>query len=258
MAVQFRGPMSNTVRTPITVDDMPPGWTVEHVEHRGYDSPDRELQATHPKYGRVCAGDREYADLRDRARLKHPQIQTIFLDVDEVLVDWAGAAMRLLGYVPEDVHTRWNALDPRPWDLFAVLGHTPNQAWREIDKAGADFWANLREFPWSRALHDVCSAFAPTVLLTSPSLHPSSHAGKVAWMQRVHGRDFRDYLIGSVKHRCAHPGALLIDDSPRNCESFREHGGHAILFPGVGNDLHHIPAAERVAHVAEKLRSYRQ
>jgi 5'(3')-deoxyribonucleotidase len=185
------------------------------------------------------------------------KITTLYLDVDEVLVDWVGAVLRLLGHEPQDVHARWSSLDPRPWDLFDVIDTSANKAWRAIDAAGPSFWAELEPFEWTEQLLETCRDFAPTVLLTSPSLHPSSHAGKAEWMQRYFGRDFRDYLLGSCKHRCAHPGALLIDDSPKNCAAFREHGGRAILFPGVGNNLHAMPPNERVAHVAAQLMEYR-
>lgn len=184
--------------------------------------------------------------------------KTIFLDVDEVLVDWVGGVLSLYGWDHEYLHRLWAKHDPRPWDLFSVLPVSSYLAWNRIDEAGAEFWANLQPLPWMRELYETCSAFAPTVLLTSPSEHSSSHAGKVQWMQREFGSNFRDYLIGSVKHRCAHPGALLIDDSPRNCESFVEHGGHAILFPGVGNDLHAVPGHERVAHVRNALETFRR
>lgn len=187
-----------------------------------------------------------------------PAITSLLLDVDEVLVGWVDGVLRLLGYDEAEVLAQWAMLNPRPWDLFAVIDHTPAQGWAAIDEAGAEFWAGLDWLPWGQDLLRVCRGFAPTTLLSSPSLHPSSHAGKVMWMQRQFGRRFRDYLLGAPKHRCAHPGALLIDDSPKNCEAFRAHGGRAILFPGVGNDLHHIAPSERVAYVREQLEGYRR
>ena len=189
-----------------------------------------------------------------------PLVTSIFLDVDEVLADWIGPALRLLGYVPSEVYARWDTLTPRPWDVFDVVPRPPScdGVTDLIDAAGASFWADLPTYPWALELYNTCQLFGPTTLLTSPSKHASSHAGKFDWMQRVFGRGFRNYFMGSVKYRVAHPGALLIDDSPKNCESFRAHGGHAILFPGVGNDLHHIPGDERVAYVREQLKGYRR
>lgn len=187
-----------------------------------------------------------------------PTITAISLDVDEVLADWVTPTLGLLGYDSAEVFRRWDAMHPRPWDLFEVIGRNPHEAWARIDDAGADFWANLRLFTWAADLLDVCHGFAPTILVTSPSLHESSHSGKRLWMQRHFGHYFRDYLIGPPKAHCAHPGALLIDDSPKNCEAFRKRGVHAILFPGVGNDLHHIAPDQRVPYVVEQLKGYRK
>lgn len=187
----------------------------------------------------------------------------IYVDIDEVLADWTGTTMRLLGFDPEHVHAQWSKMSPRPWDIVEVLATfsgdvipalTHNRMWRFIDEAGEQFWADVKPLPWMHELLDRCSSYAYVTLLSSPSLHPSSHSGKAMWIQKHFGRNYRDYLLGSVKHRVAHPGALLIDDSPKNCELFREFGGQAILFPGVGNDLHAMPGHERVDHVMTQLR----
>jgi 5'(3')-deoxyribonucleotidase len=185
------------------------------------------------------------------------QIRTIFLDVDEVLANWIGSLLRLLKRDETEVLAHWGTLSPRPWDVVEVLGVSGNTVWRAVDEAGAQFWHDVEPFAYCHELFDLCRSTAPTYLLTSPSKHPSSLAGKLAWMQRVFGRDFRDYLVGPAKHACARPDALLIDDSLANCSKFAAHGGHAILFPGVGNDLHHVAPHDRVAHVADQLKDYR-
>jgi 5'(3')-deoxyribonucleotidase len=181
----------------------------------------------------------------------------IYLDVDEVLVDWVSPVLRLLGHDPDEVLARWSGLSPRPWDLFDVIDTSSSRAWWAIDNAGASFWASLEKYPWADELIALCQHHAPTVLLTSPSKHPSSHAGKAEWIAKHFGRDFREYLLGSCKHRVAHPRAVLIDDSPKNCDAFYRHGGRSILFPGVGNNLHATPGHERVAYVADQLRRLR-
>jgi 5'(3')-deoxyribonucleotidase len=183
----------------------------------------------------------------------------IYVDIDETLANWLGALFRLLDIDAAEVLTEWDSLgEQRPWDVAEVIGLvypslSGNEIWRRIDAAGASFWEHAHPYPWMHELLAVCETYAPVVLLTSPSKHPSSHAGKAQWIAKHFGRDFREYLIGSVKHRCAHPRAVLIDDSPKNCAKFREHEGRAILFPGVGNDLHHIPGHERVQYVADQL-----
>jgi 5'(3')-deoxyribonucleotidase len=168
--------------------------------------------------------------------MKRPD--TIFLDVDEVLVQWVDGLLRLLGRDPAEVFARWDALDPRPWDVCDVLGVSGNAMWRAVDAAGASFWSELESFDWCDELYALCSSIAPTYLLTSPSKHPSSLAGKLTWIHRQFGRDFKDYLIGPAKVACARPGALLIDDRPDTCRKFIERGGDAFVFAGVGNRWH--------------------
>lgn len=245
---------------------MPPGWHVEYIEHRVYDSPDREILAIHHRYGRVRIGvgsrirDEDYHQLCLEAWTRHPQIRTIFLDVDDVIVDWVGGAIKLLGYDLEKIKLKWKSLEPRPWDFFDVIDHTKEDGWAEINNAGPEFWSGLDLLPWANDLIDTCRSFATTIFLTSPSEHHSSHSGKAQWMQAMFGRQFRDYLLGSVKCECSHPGALLIDDSPRNCRSFAdpERGGHAILFPALANNLYHIESEDRLSYVKEQLKNYRK
>lgn len=185
-------------------------------------------------------------------------VSAIFLDLDEVLADWLTPTLRLLGRDPEQAVVEWAELSPRPWDVFEALGMSANKAWSAIDNAGAEHWANLPLHPWSLQLYSHCSAIAPTYLLTSPSLSPSCAAGKVEWIQRHFGKGFRDFLIGPAKVACARPGAVLIDDSPINCRKFIGAGGGAILFPGLGNDLHtqrKAPLIHVHAALAEHTRS---
>lgn len=99
---------------------------------------------------------------------------TICLDVDEVLARWVDGMLALLGHDPEHVHSRWDTLTPRPWDVVEVLGVSQRDVWGAIDSRGAAFWANLQPFPWLDDLYSLCCAIAPTYLLTSPSAHPSS------------------------------------------------------------------------------------
>jgi hypothetical protein len=119
-----------------------------------------------------------------------------------------------------------------------VLGISGNEMWRPINAAGADFWANLKPLPWCTELMTACTSIAPTTILTSPSKDPRAAAGKTAWLQRVFGSSFRDYLIGPAKAACAHRGAVLIDDSDEGCKAFEAAGGRAVVFPQPWNSGH--------------------
>lgn len=154
-------------------------------------------------------------------------IKQICLDIDGVLADFVGGTAKLLGFDPAVVDT---------WDYYPLIGTTEDKFWRAIDAAGADFWYGLTPYPWLYILYKACKKIAPTILLTSPSNHVSSVAGKLSWMHCYFGEKFRAYLMGSAKEFCAGPGMLLIDDSDANCCKFREHGGEAILFPRPWNE----------------------
>ena len=184
----------------------------------------------------------------------HTPIHTIFLDVDEVLANWLGPTLALLGHTIEGTAAMWDRCNPRPWDVFQVLSMPSHRAWQIIAEAGAEHWANLPTYPWTRPLYDHCRAVAPTYLLTSPCVTGADHcaAGKVAWMQRHFGSNFRDYLITSQKHLLARPGAVLIDDNADHCRRFTEHGGASILFPGLGNE-HHALRHDPMPHVLARL-----
>ena len=163
----------------------------------------------------------------------------ICLDVDEVLADWSGAALRLFGLEREPFLARWFAEAPDQWDLFSTPAFPLDrrEAWARIEAAGADFWAQIEPTPWAGELYSRCRELAPTVLLTRPSRDPASAAGKLAWMQaQFGGAKFGDYLIGPPKHVLARPGVVLVDDHPSNCAAFREAGGAAVLFPALGNE----------------------
>lgn len=85
-------------------------------------------------------------------------------------------------------------------------------------------------------------------ILTSPTKDGDCHSGKYEWIM-AHFPEWmhRQYLIGPRKYFCAHPDALLIDDSDHNVEQFRRWGGQAILVPRPWNRLHDCDTATHVA-----------
>ena len=180
-------------------------------------------------------------------------ITTISLDVDGVLARWLAALFKLLDLNEAHVRAAWAAHDPkRPWDVFQVLDMSAREGWHAIDNAGAAFWADIEPHAWAQDLYSLCSQYAQTTLVTSPSYHPSSYAGKAEWINR-HFSKSASRLIGNCKPHCAHAGALLIDDSPTNCTQFVQAGGRALLFPGLGNDLHPF-ADDPMPYVRAQLR----
>lgn len=174
------------------------------------------------------------------------QLSHIFVDMDGVLADFVKAALAL--------HDRSEALETWPlgeFNMAKVLGISTRQFWDKIDSAGTGYWSDLERYSWCEELVSNVVEHAPMAILSSPSLSPDCAAGKLEWLQNFFGRGFRDFLIGPQKHLCARPDAVLIDDSDRNVDRFREHGGHAVLFPQPWNSNHAID--DRIGFVKEQL-----
>lgn len=179
-------------------------------------------------------------------------IEHIFLDLDGVLCDWVGGVCKLFGRDQEEIEATWTD----DGDICPQLGVSMDEMWRAIDETGEIFWSNLKPYPWTGELWRLCNAVAPTTILTSPSWHPSSLAGKLMWMNQHigDGRPFRRYLIGPQKAACAGPRKLLIDDRKKLCDGFREAGGDAILFPRPWN-ANRVWLTRPMAYVDDRLRA---
>lgn len=157
------------------------------------------------------------------------KIERIFLDVDGVLADFAGAAVRACGF-PD--------LVPSHWHFYEDMGLTAEGMWERIH-ADPLFWENLPEYEWYEELVDMCLSIAPVTIVTHPADHPDSWAGKYLWLkERAWAHD--DIVMTSQKHLLAGPGRLLIDDSDSNTDKWHDAGGVAWLFPRRWNQLRHI------------------
>lgn len=172
----------------------------------------------------------------------------IFIDMDDVLFDFVGEALRL--------HGRPEVLDnypPKEWRLSAVLGISDADFWGKIDDAGPGWWANLPLLPRAMELVELCRTYAPITIATSPSRHWHSAAGKIQALQKHFGPDFRDYMIGPQKHLLARRGCLLIDDADRNVLAFDEAGGATCLVPRPWNRGHFIKAGSDIPFVESRI-----
>ena len=176
--------------------------------------------------------------------------EQIFLDMDGVLTDFVRATLSLRGQ--SDLLLTWPKGER---DIHKVMGISKTEFWRIVDNQGADFWAGLPEFAWSKSLVALVREFAPMTILTSPSLSPSCFEGKVRWLYenfpKVDGKRFSDFLIGRPKELLAKPGRILIDDSEANINAFRAAGGEAILFPQPWNA--NFAIEDRVNYVRAQL-----
>lgn len=158
----------------------------------------------------------------------------ILLDMDGVLCNFFDAALTL--HRAADRQHHW---PPGQRDIAPVLGMSPGVFWTAIDTTPG-FWATLKPYPWKDRLLRVAREHGRVTIATAPSMGENCASEKVQWMREHVAPGFTDYMIGRSKWLMAGPQTVLIDDSDRNIDEFRAHGGHGILFPQIWNSLHHV------------------
>ena len=181
----------------------------------------------------------------------------ILLDMDDVLVDWIGPAMKLLGLEWPVAEERWGE---HLWDIPATTGISQDTFENTIKAAGADFWAEL---PWTTEGQDILAVVRDYAcdsdihLCSSPFYgDPGAACGKLCWIAReLPGFERRTHLT-QHKAMLAKSGAILIDDCQANVRDYSQGGGDAILIPRPWNDLHAV--GEVVNWLDSWLRYYRR
>lgn len=154
----------------------------------------------------------------------------IFLDLDDVLADFSGAACRIHGRPL-----------PTTWGLYTEWGMSREDFWAPINDLGDTFYReHVNPLPWLTDLVDACrEADDELAILTAPGDNWPGLNGKKEWI---------DFYVGDVevilchhKHLLAAPSRLLIDDKYENCLHFAMFGGSSILFPRPTNTEHGAP-----------------
>lgn len=152
----------------------------------------------------------------------------VILDLDGVLADFDAGVCALFGVDPP-IHEHAGAA------INEAIGVSRGQMWARIDRAGRRFWEDLSPTPFADELDQLAQTYGSLFVASSPSLSPSSAAGKVRWVQKRYGRNFRDYAVIPRKDLLAGPDRILLDDTDRHVTAFREAGGKAVLVPTRGN-----------------------
>ncbi len=166
-------------------------------------------------------------------------MKTIYIDLDGVICDLNMGIIT----VCDGLQIGTSTIDENPFlknrllqeNVFTVFKE--QNPWKKIQSVGYKFWENLEVFPWANDLISMCSNNADHIaFLTSPGnlkVDPvnsgiASH-GKTMFVEK----NFPDVplIITKSKHILANQDTLLIDDTIRNIEDFRNHGGYAFHFP---------------------------
>ena len=169
-------------------------------------------------------------------------INTIFLDMDGVFVNFLGGLHKALG-VPYDIDNypykkgKWNMLtDIKPFDDIPATFEKCN------DCCTTSFWQNLE---WMHDGHDILTTIeyrctsAQIYLLTTPMPNLESASGKMMWVNDnlpIYLK--RTIITQAPKHLLARPDTLLIDDKDENIDGFIEAGGRGLLVPRPWNHAH--------------------
>lgn len=167
----------------------------------------------------------------------------ILLDMDEVLVDFVAGACAVHGTTKEALH---KVQVPGHWDIrhpLAVTKHvlevSQEEFWQPINDNGERFWTELALLPWAYCVIDLLNKYTDDwYVVSSPSRSVFSHSGKVKYLKGLFGHDYDRFVLTPHEHLFANANTILIDDNGKNVGNFRRHGGKALLFASMGNDLH--------------------
>ncbi len=159
-------------------------------------------------------------------------IKTVFLDVDGVLADFHLGILELYGLTENEFR---QIVPPGKfyWDKHIdekMMENLSRNFWVNLHKTSdGDEIINLLEEKFGQ--ENIC-------LLSNHVNMPDYAYGKIVWINLHYPRYADQYLLGTSKHYCASPRALLVDDADHNINDFRNHGGKGILVPRYWNSLH--------------------
>lgn len=170
---------------------------------------------------------------------------TILIDMDGVLADFVGG-------VEEEFDVDLTGIDH--WGMWDEIGISPEEFWKTIQQNNR-FWADLKPYPWARSLINTVDEWAKgdTCIVTSPDRAVSTFAQKAYWVYNHFPHYNRKLFIGARKELMADDTTILIDDSQKNCDKFKDHGGSAITFPQLWNDLNQEPDMSCIKHVEASI-----
>lgn len=123
------------------------------------------------------------------------------------------------------------------WDMAKLWGMSEQEFWEPANFQ--DWWEHISPKKYGfELIRFLLSKSDRVYFCTTPSNHPGSAAGKVAWIQRYFPELARKYTITCNKPLLASYDTMLIDDRPKNCIEFCKAGGLAFLWPDVSNQQH--------------------
>lgn len=145
----------------------------------------------------------------------------LFCDLDGVLVDFSKGYYDLTGI-----------------DLKGVF-YNDEKFWDPVNKAGYNFWINLKWMPDGKKLWKYIEKYNPDIL-SSPSKEMSSRIGKNDWVKReIPGAHL---ILRSMEHKkdFATPTSILIDDNANNVTDWKNAGGIGIYHTSAQDTINQL------------------
>lgn len=155
----------------------------------------------------------------------------VLLDMDDVLCDFIGAVLELIGIDETEFMRRVPATDGN-WRITSLCGIPEELVWEMIDRRGYAFWRGLKPLPWARLLWDelhrrfgsslyICTAPQPTI---------DCYRAKVEWVWYY--LLTTNIILCPDKSLLSTDNAIIIDDNPSVVKHF---GSNGRLFPAINN-----------------------
>ncbi|MGI0075814.1 MAG: 5' nucleotidase, NT5C type [Nitrosopumilaceae archaeon] len=156
----------------------------------------------------------------------------IFVDVDDVLADFAGALTKILDEPYSEKKYQTNRAYKKL--VWAAI--------KQYDKSGGKLWLNLDLYPGAMILWNFLKPYHPEILTaTGKSMTDSIKHQKEIWIRKHFGNVIAHIVTdGNDKAQYAKPNHILIDDKKDNIESWERAGGTGIIFKNVDNTIHQL------------------
>jgi 5'(3')-deoxyribonucleotidase len=160
--------------------------------------------------------------------------KNIFLDMDGVLTDFIGGAIKTLNARYKTDHTISSyCREYGKYDMEKHWGISVKDFWWALD-SNYSFWYDLEPMPWAVPLYMRLQEFGTVTIVTSPSESVNCASQKMAWLRDKMGIKSESVIIGSRKYLLAGNG-VLIDDYAPNVKKFIDAGGQGFVLPSNWN-----------------------
>ncbi len=180
---------------------------------------------------------------RFKQYIAKPEDYTFYLDLDGVLVDFIKGVAKTTG---------------KPIKDFTDRKKIKKKEWTAIADAGSDFWSKLNWMKdgkdlWKYLISNKLDIYILSAFPQAPENKLHALKGKIEWIKRELKitNDKRIHLVkGQHKKLYAEKLAILIDDSSRNIEQFRQAGGIGILHTNTKDTIKQL---EKVFETKRKM-----